>query len=165
MEYYDEIAAGYSELYREEQLKKYELISSHLGTSDDERILDVGCGMGFSSQVLKGRITGIDPARKMLVQEGGIATKNQDKIVGRAEFLPFKDKSFDVVICVTAIHNFEDPKVALEEMKRVGKNRGAVTIMKKAKSAAQLRNLVDEMFDRIKIVEEEKDTIHIYDAV
>lgn len=164
MEYYDTVAAGYDELYKEEQLKKYMLISTHLEITNEERILDVGCGMGFSGGIFKGKITGIDASRKMLTQKGDSVTESHDKVQGIAEFLPFKDGSFDAVICVTAIHNFKDTKIALEEIKRVGGSKGAITILRKAKYAIPIRSTVEEMFDIVKIIEEEKDTILFYES-
>lgn len=159
MEYYDVIASGYNELHYEEQLKKYEVIKRHLEIGKDERLLDVGCGTGLSSQIFPCRITGIDPSKEMLKSGKKSSTANEDCVQGKAEHLPFKNRAFDVVICVTAIHNFMEPRKALKEIKRVGKGKGAITVLKKAEKAEQIQNLIEEMFHIDEVIEEEKDSI------
>jgi ubiquinone/menaquinone biosynthesis C-methylase UbiE len=157
MEYYDIIAPGYDELHKEEQLKKYRLIQKYLAIGEENTLLDVGCGTGFSSEIFRCRIMGIEPSREMVKKKK--TSENSDFFQGKAEHLPFKDKAFDVIICVTAIHNFENPRKALEEMNRVGKGKGAITVLKKVKKAEELRALVQEIFKIEKIVEEDKDSI------
>lgn len=160
MEYYDIIAPGYDELHKEEQLKKYRVIQKNLVIGEENKLLDVGCGTGFSSEIFRCRIMGIEPSREMIKKKK--TSENADFFQGRAEHLPFKDKAFDIIICVTAIHNFENPRKALEEMKRVGKGKGAITIMRKARKAQELRTLVEELFKVEDVVEEDKDSILFY---
>lgn len=162
MEYYDIIAPGYDELHKEEQLKKYRLIQNNLGIREENTVLDVGCGTGFSSEIFNCRIMGIEPSREMVNKKK--TSENTDFFQGRAENLPFKDKTFDVIICVTAIHNFENPRRALIEMKRVGKGKGAITILRKARKAQELRTLVEEMFKIDKFLEEDKDSILFFNT-
>lgn len=159
MEYYDTIASGYDELHKAEQLNKYRLIREHLNIGCDEGLLDVGCGTGLFSQVFKCRITGIDPSREMLREMKKKVHGNGDYVQGEAEHLPFEDDVFDVVLCVSAIHNFKRPISALGEIKRVCKGRGAVTILKKAKSAEDLRTMLNDTVSIDKIIEEEKDSL------
>jgi len=157
MEYYDIIAPGYDELYKEEQLNKYRLIQKNLAIGEENTLLDVGCGTGFSSEIFRCRIMGIEPSRELVRKKK--TSENADFLQGRAEHLPFKDRAFDVIICVTAIHNFENPRRALEEMKRVCKGKGAITILRKARKAEELRTLAQEIFKIEKVVEEDKDSI------
>jgi ubiquinone/menaquinone biosynthesis C-methylase UbiE len=158
MEYYDIIALGYNELHKEEQLKKYRLIQKNLGIGEENTLLDVGCGTGFSFEIFRCRITGIDSSKDML-KESKKASRNTAFVQGKAEHLPFKNEAFDIIICVSAFHNFKGPRKALEEMKRVGKGKGVITIMRKARKAQELRTLVEEMFKMEKVVEEDKDSI------
>jgi ubiquinone/menaquinone biosynthesis C-methylase UbiE len=169
MEYYDEIAPGYLELHHEEQQKKLKVISNHLKIDSSERLLDVGCGTGFSREVFKNKIIGIEPAREMLI----LGKKNEvdlihekgehmDLIQGEGEHLPFSDNSFDYIICVTALHNFHNPELGLQEMKRVGKGKGAITVLKKAKDAEKLKLLITQIFTIEKEIEEEHDIIMFF---
>ena len=127
MNYYDETAEGYNELHGEEQLNKLKIIANEIKTGKDTKLLDVGCGTGLSAKIFNCNITGIDPAEKLLQQAPF------KKIKAKAESLPFKDNEFDVVIAVTSIHNFDDIEKGLKEIKRVGKDKFALTILKKSK--------------------------------
>ena len=151
MTYYDKIAKGYNELYKEEQLNKVKLIIKNLNIKD-EKVLDIGCGTAFYSNLFK-NYTGIDNSKEMIKGK-------KECIYGNAENLPFKDKSFDAVICITSIHNFKDVKKAISEMKRVYKNKVAISVLKKAKKFGEIRKLIKENFD-VKEIEEEKDVIFI----
>lgn len=43
--------------------------------------------------------------------------------------LPFDNDSFDLIICANAFHYFENPELALTEMKRVLKPKGEIIIL------------------------------------
>ena len=73
--------------------------------------------------------------------------------------MPFKDNSFGIVICLTALHNFSDPQRALLEMKRVGTGRFAISILKRAKAFDTLMKLVSETFKVKEMLEDPKDVI------
>ncbi len=118
--YYDATAANYNELHGEEQLKKFDVIKQNV--ADPGKVLDVGCGTGLSD-VLGWDVIGIDPARELLKQA------SFPVVEGTADALPFADKSFDCVICVTAFHHFPN---ALLEMKRVSRKYVIVSLLKKA---------------------------------
>lgn len=160
MNYYNKIAAGYEELHKEEQLKKIKLIKKYLKVKKDEKLLDVGCGTGLTTQPWKCKKYGIDPSRKLLEK----ARKKNKAIIykqAQAEKIPFKDKSFDVVISVTALQNFMNIEKALNEIKRVGKNRFILTFLKKSAKKEKLNSLIKKHFKVKKIIEEEKDLIYI----
>lgn len=155
MNYYDETAEGYNELHGEEQLNKLKIIANEIKTTKETRLLDVGCGTGLSAKIFNCDITGIDPAENLLEQ-------CPFKIIkAKAESLPFKDNSFDAVIAVTSIHNFDDIKKGLKETKRVGKDHFALTVLKKAQNADQIIKKIKELFTIIKEINEDKDKIFI----
>jgi ubiquinone/menaquinone biosynthesis C-methylase UbiE len=117
--YYDDWAEGYSELHREEQVRKLNVINENIRFDKGDLLLDVGCGPGFAAEVLDCRIIGLDPSAELL-------KKCSFKTVRcEAEEMPFPDNYFDVVIAVTSIHNFDDYAKGLLEIKRVGKERFA----------------------------------------
>jgi ubiquinone/menaquinone biosynthesis C-methylase UbiE len=152
---YDSIASGYDELHKEEQLKKLRIIRDNIPVEKEDRLLDVGCGTGFSLDFFDCGCTGVEPSKEMIAQSA-----NKSRIVlGRAENLPFEDNSFDVVISVTAIHNFEDIEKGLKEMKRVGKDRFAFSVLKKAKTFDRIKKLIFSLFTIKKEIEEDKDVI------
>lgn len=161
MEYYDEIASGYNELHEKEQEAKFRLIKEHLEIKKEDTILDIGYGTGLLSEYFQNRIVGLEPSIKMLKQ----AKKDErdaDYVQGAAEHLPFGDKAFDCVICVSALHNFESPKKALLEIMRVSRGSGAITVLKKAEKANELKSQVKRMFPIRLEIQQEKDTIYLF---
>ncbi|MFP4118565.1 MAG: class I SAM-dependent methyltransferase [Candidatus Woesearchaeota archaeon] len=160
MDYYDSIASGYDELHKEEQLKKIALIDKAEIVTESDRLLDVGCGTGFSLDHFPVKeAVGIDPSQGLISQYEG----EQKIMQGYAENLPFDDHSFDVVISLTAIQNFDDIEKGLLEMKRVGKDRFALTILKRSPSTNLTRAFVKEIFEdyTVEELDEEKDIIFL----
>ena len=152
MDYYNEISKGYDELYKDEQLSKISLIKKYIKINKNTKILDVGCGTGISSD-FECFVVGIDPSIELLKQNKRIW------LLGTAESIPFKDSSFDYVISVTAMHNFDNIKKSLMEMKRVGKDKFVFSILKKSKKFGYIKWLIEENFEVEEIVDEDKDTM------
>jgi SAM-dependent methyltransferase len=110
-----------------------------LGLGRGDRVLDVACGpANFTRQFAQGvgdegLVVGIDASPTMLArgatdtQRAGI--DNLTLIRGDATALPFEDGSFDCACCFAAIHLFDDPFAALDEMRRVLAPGGRIAIM------------------------------------
>lgn len=153
MNYYDKIAKSYDELHKEEQLRKLKIIKDNLKIKSSDLLLDVGCGTGISSD-FKCDVIGIDPSLELLK-----INPNKNKVLGRGEYLPFKDNQFDVIVSLTAIHNFNDIEKGLQEIRRIGKKRFVLSVLKKSKKYNKIFSLIRNNFSIIKIIEEGKDTI------
>ena len=151
MDYYSIISNSYDGLYGEEQLKKIKLILGSNSIKAEDKILDVGCGTAVYSNLFK-NYTGIDNARKML--------KHPSCVLGNAEHLPFPDNSFDVVMSITAIHNFKNIEKALKEMKRVANNKVIISVLKRSPKFSYIKSLIQKYF-KVILLEEEKDIIFI----
>lgn len=161
MGYYDEIAGSYDELYREEQLKKLELIKKKLAEHGFEvtkgtKLLDVGCGTGISTDFWDCDATGIDHSAGLLDQN---KEKKSRLIQAAAETIPFPDNSFDIVISITAIQNFNDIEKGLQEIKRVGTGEYVLSYLKKSKKAKMIKGLIERIFNVKEVIEEEKDWV------
>ena len=63
---YRHISKGYNELHRDEQIKKLEVIKKNLKIIPP--LLDVGCGIGISTNFFRVKSVGIDNCREMLRQ-------------------------------------------------------------------------------------------------
>ncbi len=105
-----------------------------LQPSDDDKILDVGCGTGNFSLKLAGRcakVIGVDISDAML-QVAQNKIKNQtDHTEFRkmdAHHLEFEDNSFDSVLSMATIEFVEDPQQVFDEMFRVVKPGGHIVI-------------------------------------
>lgn len=155
--YYDEIATGYEELHREEQLRKIAIVREHLPLKRRDHLLDVGCGTGFYLQEFPCDVMGVDPSKQLL------ARNPFPHVQGRAEELPFPDHSFDVVISITAIQNFEDPGQGLREIRRVGTGRFALSYLKRGKDAPLFDRLIRDLFPVVRVIEDDHDLIYICD--
>jgi ubiquinone/menaquinone biosynthesis C-methylase UbiE len=127
-----------------------------MGLSQGDTVLDVACGPGnFSREFARragpeGLVVGIDGSRTML--ERGArdlresALDNLALVRGDAAALPFADASFDGVCCFAAIHLFEDPFAALDEMTRVLRPGGRIALMASVRrqlTARPLKPLVE----------------------
>lgn len=163
MGYYDDIAEGYNELHSKEQLKKLKLIREKLEEhgieiTSDIKLLDIGCGTGISTDLWNCDATGIDPSEGLIRQNINKGKKSRF-ITASAENIPFPDKSFDIVVSVTAIQNFDDIEKGLQEINRVGRGCFVLSFLKKSDKAEMIKGLIESIFDVKEAVEEEKDFI------
>ena len=114
----------------------------------DERVLDVGCGLGLfligaARRLSTGRAVGIDKWQaEDLSGNNPVGTLNNamiegvaDKVevyTGDARQLPFDNASFDVVLSSSALHNIYNAgerQTAVREIARVLKSGGRVLIV------------------------------------
>src|SRR3989344_8208753 len=152
---YDEIALSYNKLHKEEQLKKLKIISKILKVKKENFLLDLGAGTGISTNYFKCKSFGIEPSLNMIKQ-----SKKRNIVNATAEFIPFKSKSFDIIIAITSFHNFSDFNKAIKEIKRVAKPKCeiVITILKKSKNLKLIKSKLLKNF-KMKEIEEEKDLI------
>lgn len=89
-----------------------------------DRVLDVACGTGAVAEEADhrvrpgGEVMGLDLSPDMLT----VARRklpHLDLHEGRAESMPFRDETFDVVTCQFGLMFFDDRSAALQEMRRV----------------------------------------------
>ena len=99
------------------------------GLKPDARILDVGCGKGYLLCELKlllpsAHIVGFDISKYGLANAKEEIRDNLFRYRAQDAY-PFGDKSFDLVISLTTLHNLRlfELKTALAEIERVGKNK------------------------------------------
>jgi len=99
------------------------------GLKSDARILDVGCGKGYLLYELKlllpnAHLVGFDISKYGLANAKEEIRDNLFRYRAQDAY-PFGDKSFDLVISLTTLHNLRlfELKTALAEIERVGKNK------------------------------------------
>lgn len=96
----------------------------------NQRVLDVGCGGGFTSEFLATRgaiVSGVDQSHDCILAARTHAERQSlaiDYQQGYAEALPYPDHSFDVVVCVDVLEHVADPLRSLAEIHRVLKPGG-----------------------------------------
>lgn len=105
----------------------------HYNLKSTNKVLDVGCAKGFMlhdfAQLIPGiQVAGIDVSSYAI--ENTVEVVKPFVKVADARALPFKDKSFDLVISINTIHNLEknDLARALQEIERVSKGNSFITV-------------------------------------
>jgi len=106
---------------------------SYWQLNSSSSVLDVGCAKGFMIHDFKEyvpgiTIKGVDISNYAI--ENCIDTVKNDVAVANAKQLPFKDKSFDIVISINTIHNLAEDECAkaLKEIERVKKKDAFITV-------------------------------------
>ena len=114
-------AASSSNYFR---YKNYKLWSIHkyISKGKDFKVLDAGCSTGelvhFVHEFKKSSVYGIDISKKAIE----IARKRYPKYnfkVGSVDDLPYKDDYFDYIICYDILEHVDNPRLVLDEFRRV----------------------------------------------
>jgi ubiquinone/menaquinone biosynthesis C-methylase UbiE len=112
--------------------RKVQIINSYL-SKEVKKLLDVGCADGYflnrirpalSSKTI---INGVDVSEKLIKA----ARQKYPEIhffTADAHKLPFKEQSFDLVICTETLEHVVEPEIVLAEMKRVVTDKGKILL-------------------------------------
>jgi ubiquinone/menaquinone biosynthesis C-methylase UbiE len=150
MNRYNTTAAGYDELYGEEQQRKYQKALEHAPTRG-KAVLDVGCGSGLFFSHIAGQaehVVGVDVSfellRKAKLHSKGF--ENVEVVLADADHLPFKEGVFGAVFAFTVLQNMPKPLGTLDEFKRVTEvgARVVVTGLKKAFTLTEFMDIVED---------------------
>lgn len=119
---YDSIAHTYDRRYQENDYSGVEAaLRAFVGEPVGRRVLEVGCGTGHWLQVLGDRgvhVTGLDTSTHMLAHAKARAPEAH-LARGTAERLPCLRESFDRIVCINALHHFQNKAAFVAEALRV----------------------------------------------
>jgi ubiquinone/menaquinone biosynthesis C-methylase UbiE len=119
---YDLIASTYDRRYQENDYSGVEAaLTAFVGEPGDARVLEVGCGTGHWLRFVGDtgiRVTGLDASERMLALAKSQAPQAA-LARGSAERLPWQNRAFDRVLCINALHHFQDKFGFLSEAMRV----------------------------------------------
>lgn len=113
---YDKLAESYRS-YRKPDPRIAERILFHI--DDSRRILNVGAGIG-SYEPEDREIVAVEPSHEMISQR---KCSKAISIQGAAEYLPFKDNTFDISMAILTMHHWADLPSGLKEMVRVSTDK------------------------------------------
>jgi len=98
-------------------------------------VLDVGCGPGIVTEALAGdghEVIALDLTPEMVrgarrrCEDSGFF--NVHYVIGQAEYLPFKEAAFNVIVTRLTIHHFADPGVVCSDMARITRSKGRLIV-------------------------------------
>ncbi|HLT81367.1 MAG TPA: class I SAM-dependent methyltransferase [Cyclobacteriaceae bacterium] len=110
-------------------------LQQRLVSGDDVRILDVGCGVGWSSIALakaypNAKVTGIDMDAGSIQEASAHATRERVDVRflhDDASYATFNNP-FDLVLILETLHDLSRPTAVLENLRRALKDDGCVII-------------------------------------
>ena len=109
---------------------RFQFFDRYLSQWQGQRVLDVGCGGGYTCEFLAQRgaiVTGLDQSAACIKAAQRHADDQGWAIAyhpGVSENLPFADASFDIVTCVDVLEHVENPAATVAEISRVLKPNG-----------------------------------------
>lgn len=126
-------------LSKDKELYIYNNVSNFLKSKFKKfkRVLDCGCGYGRSMKILKNKfeiIVGVDISKRAIKKASKYITDENKKrgkiafINADIENLPFKDKSFDLIISIESLPYTNNTQRYLKEIKRVLDRKGILII-------------------------------------
>ena len=132
------------------------VIAQAAAVAPNEQVLDVACGTGVLACAAAervgagGRVVGLDANPQMLA----VARRQRapvEWVEGRAEQLPFDDRSFDAVLSQFGFMFFDDRVAALREMLRVLRPGGRLAVavcdaLERSPGYAALAALLQQLF-------------------
>jgi ubiquinone/menaquinone biosynthesis C-methylase UbiE len=124
----------------EERLRISEPFSilSHSKLKNGMNLIDLGCGTGYftipASHIVKnGLICAIDIQTEMLEtlhkNLNKLSIKNIHVIRSELHNLPIKDESLDIALLINALHELQDRQSILEEIYRILKGNGKISVV------------------------------------
>jgi len=101
-----------------------------------KRILEVGCGFGgFCIKIAKkgGDVVGLDISLSAIRKARNLAKRASirsqiDFVVGDAQFLPFRDRSGEIVVCSETLEHVHNYDLAFDELVRVTEKGGCLCV-------------------------------------
>ena len=124
--------------------KDYPDVLSELEKEPFTDLLDCGCGTAPMLELLKKKYpdrhyTGIDLTPQMIEVARAKRMPGVELVVGDCEKLPFKDNSFDAVICCQSFHHYPNVQYFFDSVSRVLRPNGRLILRDMTAKTAPVR--------------------------
>ena len=112
--------------------KFFDMLLHEAKKTKPQSVVDVGCGEGFTLERLRQNkigheLVGIDFLDRA-IKIGKKLHPKLSLLPGTIYHIPFKDNSFDLVICTEVLEHLEHPEKALAELQRVTKGTCIISV-------------------------------------
>jgi len=136
---YDSSSHTYTELYREEQFKKYSAIPRNYMPEEGSVVLDAGCGTGLLYEyfLINGYndlyYVGIDISLGQLKNAKSRlkSTESMDLVYGDVDIPPFRDRCFSHIFSITHLQHSSNYKATVDTLKNLARGLIILSFMKK----------------------------------
>lgn len=110
------------------------------------RVLDLGCGTGRNLRLFdaESRVTGLELDLGLLAAARRRAP-DLPLVVGRAEDLPFRSRSFDTVVSSLVFCSVADPSRGLQETARILERHGQLRMLEHVRSSHRLLGWLQDL--------------------
>ncbi len=101
------------------------------------RVLDVGCGFGIYSDFMEkfeNIVVALDASKRM-VRDGKKRFRELPFVSGSGERLPFKEGTFDAVLCMGTLIYSKSKELFLSELHRVLRNGGTLCVIERNRNS------------------------------
>lgn len=133
----EELQTSYNQLYKgwmgqHKNLNQANRILDLLNVQPGGRLLDVGCGLGYTLDLATKRglkAVGVDISQVALKQAQKENRWKPQVLIGEAECLPLPEHTFDYVIVLGSLEHFINPAQAVREISRLLKPNGKAALL------------------------------------
>jgi ubiquinone/menaquinone biosynthesis C-methylase UbiE len=136
--FFDHHAVSWDDEASDEKIEILRNIFNELNYLVEGNILDIGAGTGILVPIIKSKnspdnyLVELDISQQMLKVSRNKWEQDRQKLVhlnSDAQILPFKNKSFDRIICFAVLPHLTDKMGALKECYRVMADNGKILIL------------------------------------
>lgn len=116
-------------LFRYIENKRIQVLIREAEISENSRVLEIGCGAGhILEKINNGILTGIDISQTQIDRAKKRLGNKAELIKAKGEDIPFPANYFDRIICTEVFEHVLEPEEIIQEMKRVLKNDGIISL-------------------------------------